>query len=52
MVFAEKYVGFWLAFLLPTLMLCKPISMFYLLDSNNIKVFARWSCLPSKASIV
>jgi POT family proton-dependent oligopeptide transporter len=29
MVFAEKYVGFWLAFLLPTLMLCKPISMFY-----------------------
>lgn len=23
MVFAEKYVGFWLAFTLPTLMLCK-----------------------------
>lgn len=23
MVWAEKYVGFWLSFLLPTLMLCK-----------------------------
>jgi POT family proton-dependent oligopeptide transporter len=23
MVYAEKYVGFWLSFLLPTLMLCK-----------------------------
>lgn len=28
MVFAEKYVGFWLAFLLPTLMLCKSIPRF------------------------
>lgn len=26
MVYAEKYVGFWLAFLLPTLMLCKSLS--------------------------
>ena len=23
MVYAEKYVGFWLSYLLPTLMLCK-----------------------------
>lgn len=23
MVFAEKYVGFWLSYLLPTIMLCK-----------------------------
>ncbi len=25
MVYAEKYVGFWLSFLLPTLMVCKSL---------------------------
>jgi POT family proton-dependent oligopeptide transporter len=29
MVYAEKYVGFWLSFLLPTLMLCKSSEFFY-----------------------
>jgi POT family proton-dependent oligopeptide transporter len=31
MVYAEKYVGFWLSFLLPTLMLCKQTHYQYLL---------------------
>ena len=32
MVYAEKYVGFWLSFLLPTLMLCVCISFLILMD--------------------
>lgn len=30
MVYAEKYIGFYLAFLLPTFMLCKPTTQFLL----------------------
>ena len=40
MVYAEKYVGFWLSFLLPTLMLCKyssfPSQMNYTKTSRSV----------------
>jgi hypothetical protein len=41
MVYAEKYVGFWLSFLLPTLMLCEYIYPFVSLRyTDEMKVFA------------
>lgn len=54
MVYAEKYVGFWLSYLLPTLMLCKSsLSELSMVTSvaYNIQVYAPWSFSLAKADI-
>lgn len=51
MVYAEKYVGFYLSFLLPTFMLCKYISRCLMMCTNPLQVCALSSFSPAERSI-